>query len=879
MRMHHPSISLLVAIASIVLCRGLGRSELAAEETPAVGEEGRGVELFEKRIQPLLVKECYECHSKAARNIEGGLELDVPNGLRRGGDSGPTLIPHQVDESPLLRMLRHVDGVSAMPPERKLAEDSIAAFSEWIRLGAPDPRRDSGPTAKEQRLAAGLAHWAFQPPRPVELPPVRRVDWPRDDLDRFLLARMEERGVQPVDDASRRSLVRRVFFDLIGLPPSPRDVEAFVASDAPDALAKLVDRLLDSPRFGERWGRHWLDVVRYAESSGMEFNFTYPHAWPYRNYVIDALNDDKPFDLFLREQIAGDLMAARENDTPEAIEARHIAVSVLAFGPKRHNSGGVQFQMDVVDDQINTVTRATLALTVACARCHDHKFDPIPTRDYYALAGIFLSTEPLYGTIQQKYSNNPTDLLPIGLNAAARHAIAEDYEEVTKQIQETLAAQREELKKAAAAEHAAAAKKEEIEAQLLAVAARSVDGESIREFEVAEEELEEVAAALEKASARVGERRAAVAKLETEAAERQKHQPSRPAYAMTARDRAEPADTKIAIRGDPGTRGDLVRRGFLSAVRVPDAPKINPQQSGRLELALWITSPENPLTARVMVNRIWHHLFGRGLVSTVDNFGVIGKTPSHPELLDMLARRFVREGWSIKRLIRSIMLSRTYQLGTAPSTSNMAIDPDNRLFWRATPRRLQAEAIRDTILAVSGQLDLRRPDGSSVTMLGDQLVRGIATEKIQPPSNHRSVYLPVVRDYVPELFDLFDFPSPSLVSGRRSVTNVPSQALYLCNSPFVAEHARHAARRLLALTAATDDAARVDLAMRWALARRPSDSERADALRLVDEVRNTESRSDASEERAWAAWFHALFSGAEFRYLVDVDAVGDARNE
>jgi hypothetical protein len=364
--------------------------------------------------------------------------------------------------------------------------------------------------------------------------------------------------------------------------------------------------------------------------------------------------------------------------------------------------------------------------------------------------------------------------------------------------------------------------------------------------------------------------KAATASLESNLAELKKTSPPRPTYAMSVRDRAKPADTKVAVRGNFRDLGEVAPRGFLSAVNVTNPPKIDAGGSGRLELAQWITSPDNPLTARVMVNRIWHHLFGRGLVPSVDNFGMIGKQPSHPQLLDTLALRFTQDGWSVKRMIRGIMLSRAYQLSSARDAANEEVDPDNRLFWRATPRRLEAETIRDAILTVSGQLDLKRPAASTVTALGDQLVRGIPTEKIQPPSSHRSVYLPVVRDYVPELFDLFDFPSPSLVSGRRSVTNVPAQALYLRNSTFIAEQTKHAAQRLLASKEATDDAERAGLAVQWSLARDISDAERAGALQLVKQIQQTEPMGPDRDVEAWAAWFHTLFTTAEFRYLVDV---------
>ena len=812
-----------MSLASVALCGEPALVEVAVSK----GEAARGLALFDSRIRPVLREECFKCHSKSARRIKGGLELDSPTGIRRGGDSGPILVAHSTEKSPLIRMLRHEESVPAMPPKHKLADDVISAFEEWVRLGAPDSRQDTGRTARDERMEAGKGHWAFEAPKEVEAPEVQQSDWPRDEIDRFVLARMEAAGVQPVADASRRTLARRVYFDLTGLPPSPRDVEQFVSDDSPEAFAELVDRLLDSPRFGERWGRHWLDVVRYAESSGMEFNFTYPHAWPFRDYVIDAVNDDRPFDEFLREQLAGDLMPTAPGDSAEVVQARRVAPSILAFVPKRHNSGGTEFRMDVVDGQIDTVFRSMLGLTVSCARCHDHKFDPIPTRDYYALAGIFLSTEPLYGTIQQKYSNSPTELVAIGADAEARHAAAEEHAKTLQECEKLLEAKRQELSKLA--------------------------GEGTK--------LSEVTAGA----------KAEIAELESRLAALKKSQPPRPAYAMSARDRDKPVDTKIAIRGNFRERGDLVPRGFLSTVSVPGAPEIDTTGSGRRELAEWISSPENPLTARVMVNRIWHHLFGRGLVSTVDNFGIIGSPPSHPRLLDALALRFMREGWSVKRMVRAILLTRTYQLSSAPDATNAEIDPGNRLLWRASIRRLEAEAIRDAMLTVSGRLDLERPSGSTVTGLGDQLVRGIPTEKIQPPSDHRSVYLPVIRDYVPELFDLFDFPSPSLVSGRRSVTNVPSQALYLRNSEFAGQQAKHAAERLLERKDLVDDAGRIGLSMSQALARQPTASERDAALKLVRSVRENESIDSDRDIAAWTAWFLTLFATAEFRYLVDIE--------
>lgn len=824
-----------------------------------------GRTLFEKQILPVLVKTCYECHAKGADSISGGLELDSPIGMLHGGESGAAIIPHDPEKSLLIRVLRQENGVSAMPPDGKLTEEQIAAFVEWIRLGAPDTRETTGRTAREERFEEARQHWSLQRPRAGEPPAVKQADWPRGTIDRFVLARLEQSGLAPVADANRRTLIRRVYFDLIGLPPTPAEVEQFLADQSPSALENVIDRLLGSPQFGERWGRHWLDGVRYAESSGLEFNFTYPHAWPYRDYVIDSLNQDKPYDVFLKEQIAGDLMPRSDQDSPEVVEARLIAPSILSFGVKRHTGGGVKFQMDVVDDQIDTVFRSMQALTVNCARCHDHKFDPIPTKDYYALAGIFLSTEPLYGTIKQKYSNVPTELLPIGPNAAALHAKAEEHAKIVEKADQELTTKREELTKAAAAEKAATAKKAEADKLVQTQTAQLVDGPQPEATAALNEAVDALKTAADQAAALKGE----VTALETKIAELKKNAPPRPQYAMSARDRAKPDDTTIAIRGEAGQRGERVPRGFLSAIAVSQKPEIDKQHSGRLELAEWIASRENPLTARVQVNRIWHHLFGRGLVATTDNFGRLGKEPTHPELLDHLALQFMEQKWSVKEAIRTIMLSRTYQLSSVRDDAGMKIDPNNLYLWRATPRRLEAEAIRDSILAVSGQLDADRPVGSTVTPLGDQLVRGIPTEKIQPPSNHRSVYLPVVRDYVPEIFDLFDFPSPSLVTGNRGVTNVPSQALYLRNSEFVADQSRHAARRLLAVKEAATDEQRADLAAQWTFARHLTDEQRTGAVQLVKKIEQSKPDDEQTKIDAWAAWFQTLFSTAEFRYLVD----------
>jgi len=717
--------------------------------------------------------------------------------------------------------------------------------------------------SRAEEPKAGSSNWAFQPPQAAVLPEVENTDWPQSPIDFFTLSKLKKVGLTPVADAGRGTLVRRLYFDLVGLPPTPNQVQAFLNDPAPDAVAKLVDELLASPRFGELWGRHWLDVVRFAESSGKEFNFSYPHAWPYRDYVIGALNADKPYDQFIREQVAGDLLLGAPDESAKDSEDRVVATSLLSFGTKRHNSSGMAYRMEIVDDQIDVTTRAFLAITVSCAKCHDHKFDPIPTKDYYALAGIFLSTEPLYGTIKQKYSNNPTDLLPIGRNGADLHAAAEAHEKKVEAAKKSGDEKKAELTKAEEAKKDAPTK---------GIAKSEDAAPEAASSPPAEAETPENAGEPEEASeAMIARLKGELAPFEAAVKELEKNRPPRPPYAMSARDRADPADTKIAIRGELSQPGELASRGFLTAIPIPEVPAIDPKQSGRLQLANWMASRHNPLPARVMVNRIWHHLFGRGLVESVDNFGATGTPPSHQELLDTLAVEFMDDGWSIKQTIRKIVLSRTYQLSSATHEQGEEIDPENRLLWRSVPRRLPVEAIRDAILAVSGQLDIEPPGGSTVTGLGDQLVRGVDTEKLQPPSNHRSVYLPVIRDYAPEMFDRFDFPSSSLVSGKRAVTEVPSQALFLRNSKFVAEQAGHAARRLLADPAADNDASRVDLAMRWVFSRAATVAEQEGALALLALTRDTEAEIEGRNESAWSTLFLSLFSTAEFRYLVDIE--------
>ena len=583
-------------------------------------------------------------------------------------------------------------------------------------------------------------------------------------------------------------MIRRVTFDLAGLPPTPEDIDAFVADSSSQAFEQVVDRLLASPAFGERWGRHWLDVARYGESTGSSRNLPLPHAWRYRDYVIEAFTRDKPYNTFIQEQLAGDLLPA---SSPSERDEHRIATGFLAIGVKDVNQRfKVRFIMDNVDEQIDAVSRAFLATTVSCARCHDHKFDPIPTSDYYALAGIFRSTDLCAG-LRNKMGGGGLDyydsamLVRLGPEAKPDPQLAE---------------------KIAAATKAYEAAKKEFEAirgtpKGLALAANGLPTQ--RPF------------------------RLKMIKLQTEL--QALTDPANGKVAFGVRDAKTIADTEIRVRGEAEKLGPVVPRGFLSVLPIADVPKINPSQSGRLELARYITSERNPLTPRVMTNRVWQHLFGKGLVQSVDNFGVTGDVPSHPELLDYLAARFVREGWSVKKLVRNVVLSRAYGLAADVSETNFAVDPANRLIWRHSPRRLSAEEIRDATLAAAGKLDLNRPVASpakdlKVTEMANNgpLARRILEQASK--STLRSLYLPLLRGVTPTSLEVFDFAEQGMVTGSRDTTTVATQALYLLNDPFVRRQSLALAERVLERTE-SDFASRIDRAYRLTVGRPASTAE------------------------------------------------------
>jgi hypothetical protein len=793
----------------------------AAVDGPITKED---LSFFESKIRPVLIENCYKCHSASAEKIKGGLVLDTREGVRKGGDTGAAVVPGNLDESLLIQAVRYQDEDFRMPPKARLDDQAIADLERWVKVGAPDPRDGKAPTAsKGIDVEEGRKFWAFQPSRKSVPPRVNDETWPRSEIDRFLLARLEAKGLKPVGDADKHALIRRVYFDLHGLPPSPEEVEAFVNDPSPVALETVIDRLLAAPEFGERWGRHWLDVARYAESSGKQVNFNYPHAWRYRDYVIAAFNADKPFNQFIKEQVAGDLLPA--SDPVQAAE-QTIATGFLAIGPKPHvERSPVQFQLDLADEQIDVTSQAFLGLTVACARCHDHKFDPIPTRDYYAMVGIFNTTQTRFGTIRVVQNQHPTSLIALREDSGQPPGV----EPLTDAARRRLQAQIEQLRKVYEPE------KKTGKACLV----RPLIVTGIR-MTMLQHQLDS---------------------HETDGTPK--------LYAMGVRDRPDPHDSPLYQRGEIDKPGDVVPRGLLQVVS-RERPEVR-QGSGRLELAEWLASPGNPLTARVLVNRVWLHVFGRGLVPTPDNFGAAGQPPTHPELLDHLAVSFMENGWSVKALIREVMLSRAYRLDSRFDAGNYEADPDNVLVWRMSKRRLEAEALRDAMLAVSGKLDHSKPRGSVVARNGEGFSNIVQQASVaEAQGNLRSVYLGVLRNTSLESLALFDFPDPGLIVSERSTTTVPAQGLYLLNNPFVIRNAEAAADRLLAEPECECEDDQIRRAFARAYCRPPSEKEVEAARAFLDSYApsstNDQATPASTRRAAWAALFQALFASAEFLY-------------
>ncbi|MFK5924520.1 MAG: DUF1553 domain-containing protein [Verrucomicrobiota bacterium] len=1111
----------------LILLGGLVAGSLnAAEKTQnksIISASPSGVEFFEKKIRPILAGRCYKCHSEESGKRKGGLYLDRREGWHVGGDTGPAIVPGNVDESLVVEAVRYSNPDFEMPPKGKLSVEEIALLEQWVKMGSPDPRVGGSSLKPAKRgidVEKGRQFWSFKPVGKSLVPKTKNGKWAFNDIDRFILAGLEQAELKPVANADRADWIRRVYFDLIGLPPTPAQIDAFVTSSDADAYGIVVDDLLASSHFGERWGRHWLDVARFAESSGGGRTLLFPDAWRYRDYVIKAFADDKPYDQFVREQIAGDLLPHQSREE----KTEHLtATAYLTLGPTNYERQDKPvLETDVVDEQLDSIGKGLLGLTFGCARCHDHKFDPISTKDYYAMAGILMSTQTMVHSNVSRWVETP---LPLPAKEEAKY---KKHEILVASLSAQVAALKKDLDKVAPLkpvaikdlpgivvddadavkvgkwkesthfkayvgkgyihdENSGKGKKTltfspkvmqdgwyevrlsythgSSRSNRVPVTIFSKDGERVvyvnqkkappvgdrfvslgrfqfdnngqwfvmisnegtsghvtadavqllpqdemtmaklpRPDEVDKPELiafivpdpsslpgvvvdnteaklvgewkhsvhtppfvgvsylhddkkgkgeksatftpdlpnaglyevrlshnsnvrratntpitiksadgsktirinqqdpaehgklfkslgEFVFEAGKKGSVIISTEgtegknvivdavqfipRGDAAKTEALLAREiqkqvqdqlktaqaklkkaKKNGKKRPLI-MSVKDGKEPGDFFINIRGILSNRGPDVPRGFPEVAITKNSPVIPAgyKKSGRLEFAQWLSSAENPLMARVMVNRIWYWVFGKGLVSTLDNFGLTGEKPSHPELLDYLAVDFVENGWSMKHLVREMVLSHTYRLGVSADKGNLAADPENRLLWRMHRRRLDAESIRDAILVTSGQLD-QRAGGSSVK-------KGTTTEYgYKFTSNRRSVYTPVFRNQLLELFEAFDFANPNQVSGGRNTSTIATQALYFMNHPFVIEKSHDAAKRLLAMKDLSEPA-RIHLAYRETLGRLPGETEQKLASAFV----SSSSGTPAQQMERWAQFYQSLFGSLDFRYV------------
>ncbi len=766
---------------------GAEATDVRSEDAAAGEPSEESVQFFERHVRPLLAQHCYECHSTQTKTPKGGLRLDSRVAMAIGGDSGPAFISGKPDESLLLQSVRYES--YEMPPASKLPEKQIEILARWIELGAPWPNDEATAVSRIGEsydwTTVRNSHWAWQPIRRPPLPTVDKADWPQRPWDHFVLAQLESNGLAVAQPADKRTLLRRVYFDLIGLPPPPDAVEEFVHDSEPAALARVIDRLLGSVQYGERWGRFWLDVARYSDGlGGFLDNAHLPHAFQFRDWVIRSFNRDLPYDTFVRHQIAGDLLGEDES---------FFGSGFFAIGPTYHSDGGdpdsvAQAKSETLDDRVDTLSRAFLGLTVACARCHDHKFDPIPTRDYYSLAGVFNNT---------RNAERPL----------VAEAVVAEYNQAHAQIKE-------------------------LDAQITA-----------RDKEVKQDGRQPTA-----------EEAAELEALRAKLTGLKQNAPDKYPVAHTLVD-AGSSDMPVALRGNLRKPGEIAPRRFLQILSSAERAVFD-QGSGRLQLAAAVVAPDNPLTARVMVNRVWLRHFGRGLVRSPSNFGTLGETPTHPGLLDWLAAEFIQSKWSLKQLHRTIMLSSTYQMSSQFHASNFERDGDNRLLWRMNPRRIDVEAWRDAMLDVTGDLD--------------RTLGGSPTEHLHA-SRRRTLYSVVSRNgdrFESDAFlRLFDFPSPRATSAKRNTSTVPQQFLFMLNSPFMIERAIALSRRLAG--EAEHDAARIDRAYQLLFARPPTPYEQAIGLRFVTAAQPADQFAGKPERAlsAWEQYAQILLSANEFMHV------------
>ena len=925
--------------------------------TRSAGLAEQRTDFFEKKIRPVLSKNCYECHSAKSKSLKAGLLLDRKAGWVRGGKNGAVIHPGKPDESILMNALKYDNHELQMPPSGKLSETVLADFEKWISMGAPDPRNSSMEEVfavgglKAKSLKEGREFWAFKPIKLPLLPAVQKGEWIQDEIDRYILRGIEEHDLEPSQKAKPTTLLRRIFFDLTGLPPSPQDIKDYQNSSSQESFENVVNKLLESPRFGERWGRHWLDVARYADTTGGGRNNPFPNAHRYRDYVINSFNNDKPFDQFIIEQIAGDLMPS---STDEEYNEKLTGTGFLALGPHNYELQDKELlRMEVVDEQLTAVGKAFMGLTMDCARCHDHPFDPISITDYYSMAGIFRSTN---------------SLVPGNVAGFHERELRDEFREQREQYDQTLASLEKRLKDAVNLFKALGGKEsnsntrsldpltlEGIVVDELAVMKKGnwklsthtpgyvgsgyhhdnntgkgnksityraniskggeydvqvsytdgsnrskktpitvmhADGEQkiyidqtkppailgtftsvgVFRFEPIERDVVQITTegtegyviadairlvAIENkygvpnfsdkpketehdlvAQKKLADAQKSVEKLKGEIEIHKKSQPPKVARVMSVLEQEKTGDWHIHLRGGIRNLGPLVERGFLK-VAIPkgasSVAEIPDSSSGRLQLAKWIASSNNPLPARVYANRIWHHLFGRGIVASTDNFGEMGDRPTHPELLDYLAKYLIENNWSSKSLIRKIVLSSTYQMTTNVSAIAQKIDPENNLFSRQNRKRLEAEAIGDAMLLAGGQISANHP----------------VLEK------RRFIFQKLNRNNLSELFEVFDYPNPGLVSGNRNISSVPTQALYMMNNEFVIKQARLVSE-IIEKKETNDLNGKITLAFLKCLGRLPNAEEMKTSLLFLEKKFHKVSLEGL---------VHSLLACLDFRYL------------
>ena len=923
--------------------------------TTVWGVDEAGFEFFEKRIRPVLVSECYQCHSKKNK-VKGGLQLDTKSGWQRGGDSGAALVPGKPQKSLLIQAIRQTNDALKMPPKKKLSAEQISDFEDWVAMGTPDPRTSEtiNDVDKGIDIPATGQFWAFQPLSNLIEPVVRRNNWGYSSIDQLVINALESKSIAPIKDADNLTLLRRVYFDLIGLPPSPSQIAEFenaVAIDKSEAFKKVVDELLSRPQFGERWGRHWLDVARFCESTSR--GVLMDEAWRYRDYVIKSYNDDKAYDEFIREQVAGDLI---DGGNLTQRRERLIATAFLLLGPTLYElQDKTILEMNMVDEQMDTMGKTFLGLTVGCARCHDHKFDPITTEDYYGLAGILKGTKMVVHSNVSKWNTRPLpmdpDLEVLARKQASRIAqLKKEVNGINKQLGKATG-QLEPINQSVLPGVVV----DNPDAELKGIWAHSSgvrnfvgidyiyatkgDGNNTARFPVKFEKAGqyEVHISYTHHPNRSSNTLVKVLHKDGVATRRidQQKQPSLDGYFISlgtygfpegVHDALEisnegangtivadavqfiPSDSPeltkarlpikgelknnsnlnselnrlteelkklektavktpsviavgegekngaihIAIRGNVHSKGPKTPRSFIKVLHSGAPPKFPEKGSGRLQLAGWIASKDNPLTARVYANRVWHHLFGRGIVSTTDNFGHTGQAPSNQSLLDHLAISFIEDGWSTKKLIRRIVLSRVYQLGsTSVSGIQGEVDLENKLFWRQNRRRLEAESIRDSMMMIANQLDFR---------MGGVTIKSGAKIDInyQYAGAQRSVYVPVIRTKQNGFLEAFDFPDPNLVAGKRSSTSVPSQSLFFMNSSLSRTLAQHASSIYFNPKKRTDKN-QLRLIYKSVLGRNPTLKEQSVVLAFL--------KASVDQKKAHAQLFQGLFSSPDFRYI------------